>query len=456
MRVRAGAARSGPRLLCVRPAATRFVPALVLSLCALVITAIVAAPGAAATSSARRAQPTNGENETGQGACENRQLPPPPIDTSEEPKPGEPSPEPLPVPEDPVGGTRMGECGIVQPEGSKAPPKVTAATWIVTDLDSGAVLVAKDPHARERPASLIKVLLAIVVIRELSPETVVTGTQEDANQEGTRVGIGPGGKYTVEQLLDALVMRSGNDAAHALAGALGGTEEAVGKMNALAKELGALDTRAATPSGLDGPGMMTSAYDQSLIFRAAMKHEEFATAAKTARINFPGYGGKEGFQVNNDNRLLGEYEGFLGGKTGFTDDARHTYVGGAERDGKRLAVVLLRGEREQDPLAVQGAALLDYGFELAKTDPKPVGELVTQSPEAQPKPNPNQQNSSEVTNTVDDKAPSESADTAADADRSAFGNVGLPLVVLAGLGVVGVGALWLRRQRARAARANRG
>jgi D-alanyl-D-alanine carboxypeptidase (penicillin-binding protein 5/6) len=429
-----------------------------LSLCALVITAIIAAPGAVAARSARQAQPTNGDNESGQGACENRQLPPPPIDTSEEPKPGEPSPEPLPVPEDPVGGPRMGECGIVQPEGSKAPPKVTAATWVISDLDSGAVLAAKDPHARERPASLIKVLLAIVVVRELSPETVVTGTQEDANQEGTRVGIGPGGKYTVEQLLDALVMRSGNDAAHALAGALGGTEEAIGKMNALAKELGALDTRAATPSGLDGPGMMTSAYDQSLIFRAAMGHEEFATAAKTQKINFPGYGGKAGFQVNNDNRLLGEYEGFLGGKTGFTDDARHTYVGGAERDGKRLAVVLLRGEREQDPLAVQGAALLDYGFALAKADPKPVGELVTQSPEAQPKPNPGPQNS-EVTNSVDDKATEDSTtDTAdtADADRSAFGNVGLPLVVLAGLGIVGAGALWFRRQRARAARANRG
>jgi D-alanyl-D-alanine carboxypeptidase (penicillin-binding protein 5/6) len=426
-----------------------------LSLCALVITAIVAAPGAAAARSARQVQPTNGDNESGQGACENRQLPPPPIDTSEEPKPGEPSPEPLPVPEDPVGGTRMGECGIVQPEGGKAPPKVTAATWVISDLDSGAVLAAKDPHARERPASLIKVLLAIVVIRELSPETVVTGTQEDANQEGTRVGIGPGGKYTVEQLLDALVMRSGNDAAHALAGALGGTEEAVGKMNALAKELGALDTRAATPSGLDGPGMMTSAYDQSLIFRAAMNHEEFATAAKTQKIDFPGYAGKPGFQVNNDNHLLGEYEGFLGGKTGFTDDARHTYVGGAERDGKRIAVVLLRGEREEAPLAAQGAALLDYGFALAKEDSKPVGELVTQSPEAQPKPKPEPQNS-EVTNSVDDKEDSESTPDTAAADRSAFGNVGLPLVVLAGLGILGAGGLWFRRQRARAARANRG
>ncbi|MFC4853402.1 D-alanyl-D-alanine carboxypeptidase family protein [Actinophytocola glycyrrhizae] len=414
------------------------------------MTAIVAAPGAVAARSARQAQPTGEENNSAQGACQNRQLPPPPVDTSEEPEPGQPSPEPLPVPEDPVGGSRMGECGIVQPEESDAPPPVTAATWIIADLDSGAVLAAKDPHARERPASLIKVLLAIVVIRELRPETVVEGTQEDANQEGTRVGIGPGGQYTVDQLLHALVMRSGNDAAYALARALGGTEVALEKMNALAKELGALDTRAATPSGLDGPGMTTSAYDQSLIFRAAMGHEEFAAAAKTARIDFPGYAGRPGFQVTNDNRLLGTYEGFLGGKTGFTDDSRHTYVGAAEREGRRLVVVLLRGEREQEPLAEQGASLLDYGFGLAR-DAKPVGELVTQSPEAQPKPNPNKQ--ADVTGTAADSEPAASAET--DTERSAFGNVGLPLVILAGIAVLATMAMWLRRRRARAARAAR-
>ena len=436
----------------MRLAATRFVPALVLSLCALVITAIVAAPGAVAARNARQGEPTPEGSDTGKAACQHRQLPPPPIDTSEEPPPGSPSPEPLPVPEDPVGGARMGECGIVQPEGSEPPPAVTAATWVISDLDSGAVLAAKDPHARERPASLIKVLLSIVVIRELRPDTKVIGTQEDANQEGTSVGIGPGGEYTVDQLLHALVMRSGNDAAYALARALGGVDVALEKMNALAKELGALDTRAATPSGLDGPGMTTSAYDQSLIFKAAMQHEEFAAAAATRKIDFPGYGGRAGFQVNNDNRLLDEYEGFLGGKTGFTDDSRHTYVGAAERDGRKLAVVLLRGEKNPASLGEQGASLLDYGFKLAEADASPVGELVTQSPAAQPKPKPNPKDENKpVSDPVDDKA------TAApvEPERSAFGNVGLPLVALAGLGILVTAAMWLRRRRARIARANK-
>lgn len=433
----------------MRLAATRFVPALILSLCALVTTAIAAAPGALAASSARQGQPTTTGGDSAAGACEHRQLPPPPVDTSEEPPPGSPSPEPLPVPEDPVGGPRMGECGIVQPDGVEPPPAVTAATWVLSDLDSGAVLAAKDPHARERPASLIKVLLAIVVIRELSPDTTVVGTQEDANQEGTKVGIGPGGEYTVDQLLHALVMRSGNDAAFALARALGGIDVALEKMNALAKELGALDTRAATPSGLDGPGMTTSAYDQSLIFKAAMQHEEFANAAKTRRIDFPGYAGRAGFQVSNDNTLLGSYDGFLGGKTGFTDDSRHTYVGAAERDGRRLAVVLLRGEKNPASLAEQGADLLDYGFTLSGTEAKPVGQLVSQSPEAQPKQDTGVGET--MSKAIEDKA----AASPEDSQRSAFGNVGLPLVALAGVGVLVTFAMWLRRRRARLARANR-
>jgi len=348
----------------------------------------------------------------------------------------------------------MGSCGIIRPTDAPAPPGgINAATWAVTDLESGDVLAAKDPHARERPASLIKSLLAIVVIKELRPDTKVKGKQEDANQEGTKVGIGPGGTYTVDQLLHALIMRSGNDAAWALARTLGGRDAALEKMNAVAQELGALDTRAATPSGLDGPGMTTSSYDQSLIFRAAMKYDEYADAAATDSIQFPGYKGHPGFQVNNDNKLLGVYPGFLGGKTGFTDDARHTYVGGADRNGRRLAVVLLRGERNPGPLAEQASKLLDYGFRLAAKGTKPVGELVERAPEAQPKQDASQNDGSDVAR---DPVNNNAADALpAQTDRSAFGNVGLPLVALAGVAAMVMVAMWFRRRRARIARANR-
>jgi D-alanyl-D-alanine carboxypeptidase (penicillin-binding protein 5/6) len=316
-------------------------------------------------------------------SCPNKTTPPKPVDTSENPKPGQPSPGPIAVPDKPAGGTRMAECGVIAPPGVAAPPAdVTPQSWILADVDTGQVLGAKDPHARQRPASLIKVLLAVAVLDEVDMNKVITGTQEDANQDGTRVGMGPGGQYTAKQLLFALLMRSGNDAAHALARQLGTIPQAVAKMNATARKLGALDTQTASPSGLDGPGMMTSSYDMALFYREAMKHPEFAEAISTKQIDFPGYADKPGYKVNNDNRLLGAYPGFLGGKTGFTDDARHTYLGGAKQNGHRLVVVLMRGEQQPVRMADQGGHLLDWGFAQYKGKPSPVGTLET--PGAEP------------------------------------------------------------------------
>jgi D-alanyl-D-alanine carboxypeptidase (penicillin-binding protein 5/6) len=279
----------------------------------------------------------------------------------------------------------MAECGNVLPTNALNPPDgTTAASWVLQDLDTGAVLAAKDPHARQRPASLIKTLLALVVLSELKPDQLITVTKEDASQECTCVGIVAGGQYTVDQLLHGLLMHSGNDVAHAFATALGGVDVAVGKMNALAATIGATDTRAATPSGLDGPGMSTSAYDLSLIFHHAMKLPEFAAAVGTKQFQFPGSGDKPGFPIYNDNKLLGVYPGFLGGKTGFTDDARHTYVGGAMQNGKRIAVVLMRGEQQPTRIVDQAAKLLDYGFALEADQAEPVGLIKSQSNELDP------------------------------------------------------------------------
>ncbi|MFF1607429.1 D-alanyl-D-alanine carboxypeptidase family protein [Amycolatopsis sp. NPDC058278] len=320
-----------------------------------------------------------------QGQCANRQAPPPPVDTSEKPAPGKQVPAPLAVPAVPVGGNRMAECGLVTPDGALNPPDGnTAASWLVQDLDTGAVVAAKDPHARQRPASLIKTLLALVVVTQLDPQQPVVATKEDAEQECTCVGLVAGGQYTVDQLLHGLLMHSGNDVAHAFATALGGADSAVAKMNALAAKIGALDTRAATPSGLDGPGMSTSAYDLSLIFNYAMKQPEFAKVVATKNFEFPPAGGKPAIPIFNDNKLLGVYPGFLGGKTGFTDDARHTYVGAAQRKGKRLAVVMLRAEQKPTKVVDQAAKLLDYGFALEDDRAVPVGQITYQPPATTP------------------------------------------------------------------------
>ena len=226
-----------------------------------------------------------------QQACAGVAAPGPAVDSLGGAEPGGSAPAPLPVPAHPVGGDAMGTCGTVVPSGAPAPPEVGVQSYVVADLDSGQVLAARVPHARLRPASLLKTLTGLLIAQDLPMDQTVVGTQDDANQEGTRVGIGPGGQYTIRQLLDGMLMASGNDIAHALSIRLTGSVPAtVDLMNRTAARIGALDTRAATPSGLDGPGQSSSAYDLASIFRLGMQHEPFATAVGTTQIILPGLG----------------------------------------------------------------------------------------------------------------------------------------------------------------------
>ena len=172
-------------------------------------------------------------------------------------------------------------------------------------------------------------------------------------------------------------MYSGNDAAHALAAQLGGMDTTLGKLNDLAGKLGGHDTRVATPSGLDGPGMSTSAYDIGLFYRYAWQNPIFADIVATRTFDFPGRG-DVGYPIENDNKLLNNYPGALGGKTGFTDDAGQTFVGAANRDGRRLVAVLLRGTRQPIAPWEQAAHLLDYGFATAPGTK--VGTLIEPDP----------------------------------------------------------------------------
>ena len=303
-------------------------------------------------------------------------APPPPVDSSEQPRPGTLAPAPLPVPAQPVGGPRMGECGNVVPPGAPAPPSVQdSVSWILADLDTGAVLAARSPHARERPASLLKILTSLVIMKRLDMDTVVAGTEADADAPGSRVGVGPGGQYTVRQLFTGLILNSGNDAANALARQLGGVPTTLRYMSETAASLGALDTRPASPSGLDAPGMSTSAYDLALFYREAIQQPLFAQISKTRLYDWPGRGDLPGFKISNDNHMLTEYPGTFGGKTGFTDDARHTRITAAQKHGRRLVLVQMRGEQHPVSMDTQAARLLDYGFALP-ADTRPVGQLV--------------------------------------------------------------------------------
>ena len=310
--------------------------------------------------------------------CPYKVSTPPAVDSSEVPTAGDP-PQPLPVPASAVGGEALSGCGVIVAAGTPPlPGDISAEAWLVADLDTGDVIAARDPHGRHRPASVIKVLTAMLAINELPLNRIIVGTQEDANAEGTKVGVEVGGRYTVNDLLHGLLMYSGNDAAHALAVALGGMDVALQKINVLAGKLGGRDTRVATPSGLDGPGMSTSAYDMGLFYRYAFANPIFTDIAATRTYMFPDNNGQPPYQIENDNKLLMNYPGAMGGKTGFTDDAQQTFVGAANRDGRRLVSVLLRGTREPIPPWQQSAHLLDYGFATAPGTQ--IGTLIEPDP----------------------------------------------------------------------------
>jgi serine-type D-Ala-D-Ala carboxypeptidase (penicillin-binding protein 5/6) len=264
---------------------------------------------------------------------------------------------------------------VVQPVGALGVPEGPAPAWLLADMDTGHIIAARDAYVPHAPASTIKVLLALTALDEVGLGTTVVATPADTEVECNCVGIKAGRTYTARQLLDAILLVSGNDAANTLAEMLGGFDTAVAKMNAKAETVGAYDTHAASPSGLDGPGMdfRTTPHDLAVIFRAAMANPVFAMITRQPSAMFPADDGDH--PIVNQDELLRRYPGALGGKTGFTNIARKTFVGAAERGGRRLIVVQMYGlEQPGGPTYWdQAAALLDWGF--AQSPQATVGTL---------------------------------------------------------------------------------
>jgi D-alanyl-D-alanine carboxypeptidase len=279
-----------------------------------------------------------------------------------------------------VGGAGLDTRGTVVVDGAAPlPDDVAAPGWLVADAGSGAVLAARDPHGRYYPASTLKTLTLLTLLPVLDPAQVVEATVEDETVEGSRVGLVAGGRYPVSLLYQALVMQSGNDAAAALARAAGGTEATVRAMNEMAESIGAYDTVAGTPSGLDVAGQSSSPYDLALVFRRLIEDPDTVALLRTPLAEIPAVEGRPGYQFGNQNPLAGT-PGNLGGKTGFTDAARHTFVTAAERDGRRLVVSVMGTESVPLRAADQAALLLDWGFAVP-AETAGVGRLVDSAAE---------------------------------------------------------------------------
>lgn len=278
-----------------------------------------------------------------------------------------------------VGGDALGRGGLVYTGGSgvPAPPAYPAGGYVLADVDTGDVLVAKSPHAQALPASTMKTLTALAVVPRVPAETVFTAQPEDANVDGTKVGIDPGVRYTTGQCTLALLMSSANDCAVALARVNGGLAKTTNEMNTLARSLGALDTTARNTSGLDAAAQVTSAYDLALIGRAAVRDPDVAPYLTVKTAKFPGGRTKQGqkrtvYEITSHNRLLWNYAGTLGVKNGYTVRARHTNIAVVRRGRKSYVFAFLNGASNGWR---ENAKMFDWAFAHG---PKvaPVGRLV--------------------------------------------------------------------------------
>ena len=197
----------------------------------------------------------------------------------------------------------------------------------------------------------------------------------------------PGSVYTAADLWHALLMSSANDAATGLAAMAGGTDPATARMLETARALGAADTTARNTSGLDEPSQASSAYDLALFGRAALADPEITRYVRTRSYGFPGPGtavaapGRKSFQIQNHDRLLYNYPGALGIKNGWTSTTGGSFVGAAERHGRRLIVTVLAADPQTWRMC---ASLLDWGFAATTADAEPVGTLVTGPPQKAP------------------------------------------------------------------------
>ena len=252
--------------------------------------------------------------------------------------------------------------------GMSAQPEVSALSAVLMNPTTGEVLFAKEPHLRLPPASTTKVLTALVTLERLDLNARVLVSPQAASAPPSRIGLRAGEAALTQDLLYGLMLKSGNDAAETLAEATGGSIFGFAElMNAKAWQIGARNSHFMNPHGLPNEDHYSTAYDLALIFRQAMNNPMFADIVRTRnaalRIEKSQglYGDWRMVPVVNHNRLLGSYEGTLGGKTGFTFKARRCFVGEVDRGGVRLIVAILNSPTS-GALWRDARTLLDYGF----------------------------------------------------------------------------------------------
>ena len=232
------------------------------------------------------------------------------------------------------------------------PPPVTASSWIVYDEMTDTVLASQGADTPRPMASITKIMTVLVALENGGLDDPVTISEDAAATGGQEIGLVAGETVTLGALLRAAMVRSGNDAAAAIAEHIGGSIDGfVRMMNERAAELGMENSNFVNPHGLDATGHYSSPRDMLIAARHAMSLPEFAEMARARMLVFPDTPSGTARSASNTNRILNSYDGAIGVKTGETPRAGLTYVGAAERQGRRVFTVVFNSVGRRAHLA---------------------------------------------------------------------------------------------------------
>ena len=249
-------------------------------------------------------------------------------------------------------------------------PEVAAEGAVLLNAATGEVLYGKNQDQQFYPASITKVMTALVVLEHCNlNETVTFSETATTNLESGAValGVSAGDQLTVEQSLYGLLLKSANEIGNGLAEHVSGSVSAFAElMNAKAKELGCKNTHFANPHGLNNENHKTTPYDMALILRAAVANDTFRKIDTTTSYQFPAIKNAAARTITMGHKMMYKtdsryYEGIIGGKTGYTSKAGNTLVTAVERDGVRLIAVVMKAKGTH---YTDTRAMLDYGFAL--------------------------------------------------------------------------------------------
>ncbi|HHY05207.1 MAG TPA: D-alanyl-D-alanine carboxypeptidase [Thermoanaerobacterales bacterium] len=253
---------------------------------------------------------------------------------------------------------------FAHPQFELKPPVVECHSCILMDAKTGTILYEKNAYENMEPASTTKIMTAILALENGSLSDTVVTKELPPLVDGTRIYLEEGERLTLKEMLYAMLLNSANDAAIAIAEHIGGDMDTFVKMmNQKAKQIGAKNTNFVNPHGLSEEGHLTNAYDLAVITRYALNNfPEFNKIISTKSLNIPWQAENCDRHLVNLNKLLWNYDGADGVKTGYTSSAGQTLVASATRDGFRLIAVVLKAQG-RNVLWSDAKSLLDYGFE---------------------------------------------------------------------------------------------